>query len=352
METRSSCPVSRSEVVVLALPSRWPPRPPFGFEDATLVEFMPCSRLRLAGTRSSGFRAPPRPWGRAGFIAVSSRLLRPAERYVRSSPDLEVFPACRAVSNGSFDRPPSAGFRAPSGNVHRAAPRVVPAAASLRVSPPSTVPVRTALPRPPRLGSGAFRVSDPRDAFVSVPDLPGMFRPGPSMGFAPGACLDRSAFVSRRPRALVPFHERGHEHSARCGFRTRLRRRSSPDTDRDVGVGPSPSWVFRLSRVFNRSASPLSRTPPQASRSAVVPPTVASRGNVPTDLTRPRCRRSSSALMRFAHLFDDLLGAGRGAAWLCVHPARRAASPRTARAVRPVRVPEPLAGPLGDRSCR
>lgn len=139
----------------LALPSRWPLRPPFGFGSATLVGLAP----------SWGFGSSGTPLSASASLFILR--FRPFSSPARSGSHghrndtffvpmwiLRFFPSYRAAPNGLFDRVPLQGC-VPFRECPPCGVADVPATASLRVPSPSTVPVRAALPRLPRLGPGA-----------------------------------------------------------------------------------------------------------------------------------------------------------------------------------------------------
>jgi len=192
----------------LALPARWPPRPPFGFGGATLVGFR--SLVGLSVRRVRPYRLL-RPSSSLGFDRFHRRPVAGSRGHQNDtcfvpSRTLRSSPLYRAASNfRSTARP----FRvaAPSGNVHRAASRPSPRPPLFGFCPLRRFRTVAASPRLPHLGTGACRVSRPSwrlllrigpPRSVSSGSVPGVspVRASPSFGIAG---------VSRRPQALVPF---------------------------------------------------------------------------------------------------------------------------------------------------
>jgi len=255
----------------LALPARWPPRPPFGFGDATLVGFRSLVGLSVRRVRPYRLLRPSSSLGSGRFHRrpVSGSCGQWNDTCFVPSRTLRSSPSYRAASNF---RPTARPCRvaAPSGNVHRAVSRPSP-------RPPlfGFCPLRRFRPVRRRLGCHASAPApagfpDPHGALSSASDLPGVFRPGPSLGFLPSGLLpraeSRTSLDVRRPSCRFPRGSRTPRAPRLQGV--------SPDeavtrSGLFVGTGPLPSWVFCLSRVFNQPVSPLSRPPSQTFRPAV-----------------------------------------------------------------------------------
>jgi len=191
-----------------------------------------CSRLqRRVRIRLGRFEAP-----------------RPASPWTsRSSPNA-VFPG------GLVRVTSSCGITSPSEFSIFSKPRLRAVAVSLRVPFPSTVPVGAACVRRPRLTLRRPQGFDPLDALSPPPDLPGVFHPGPSLGFYPSGLLlpeDRGGLS-----AVACLHGVGARRADRRDPRLQgldpLGR--PPPTGRlfDAG-GPVPSWGLRLFKVFPSS---------------------------------------------------------------------------------------------------
>jgi hypothetical protein len=233
---RGRCPVQRSWSSPCG--RRWPVRPPFGVGIATLVGLAPSWGFGSSGTRSSacasllvlGFWPPSSPSRR--------RLPRPMERYVRSFPDLEVFPVhavrCRTIRSTA---PPLQGcvpFRecSPCRVAGRPRDRLSSGLGPSDGSGPCGI-ASAATPRHRRLqGFGPswrlrLRIEPPR-----------CVSPGSVRGVLPSGLVpvpDRGRLsASAGPRAVSRAH---HERLARRGFRACLRSGASPGADCHVGAG-------------------------------------------------------------------------------------------------------------------
>jgi len=171
------------------------------------------------------------------------------------SRDPEVFPEHRAMSDSHPAARPF-GVASSPGIVPVSLPRD---ASRSRLSSGSSslrrfqsVRLAFGLPRPPAPAPAGF--CDPLDAFISASDLPGVFRPGPSMGFSPlqgiflrPDCLRLSAKTG--PPAVS--HVRDETSVSRLqGSSGRVRH---PVKTFTCLRGRCPRGVRRLSRVFNRT---------------------------------------------------------------------------------------------------
>lgn len=148
-------------------------------------------------------------------------------------------------------------------------------------------------PRLPHLRAlASVGFGHPSGAFVSASNLPGVFRPGPSVGFSPSGPFLQTGLPSPSseglPSCRFRFREKPRKSDRLQGLapvevvtrRGLLRRRRAAAL---VGFVASPR--FSTNRSFRRSGTPTGFTP-SANRRA------ASRGHRPTGRGRPRLRRS------------------------------------------------------------
>jgi len=93
---------------------------------------------------------------------------------------------------------------------------------------------------------------DPLDALVSVSNLPGVFHPGPSVGFDPSGLFLLENRAGLSTGTGLPDVETAVTNDWRfLVFKAFNPSRSAPSGTGLFGrIGPVPSWAFRLSKVF------------------------------------------------------------------------------------------------------